>query len=139
MVGVIFQEIEKHCSSDTEKAIRYYTVLFSLNSIDLSPMDIKVLAFAAAKGNISLPGLRKEFIETYSSSSGSLENIKCKLIKLGLLIKDNKKCVVNPILKLEFSNEIKISIVLKNNIPIVKTQELKTKELKEKMYDRIES
>lgn len=116
MSGFIIQKIEKKCVSDITKAIRYYTVLFSLNDIYPSSKQVELLAFTAVRGTITSPTARKEFIDIFDSSSASLENIKCKLVKRGWLVKIEGKIRVNQMLALDFSRDLVIQIkLLKTN------------------------
>lgn len=116
MPGFIVQKIEKKCASDITKAIRYYTVLFSLNDIYPSSKQVELLAFTAVRGTITSSTARKEFIETFDSSSASLENIKCKLVKRGWLVKVEGKIRVNQLLALDFSKNLIIQVkLLKDN------------------------
>lgn len=119
MAAFIVQEIEKEYGSDVLKAIRYYSILFSLNDIFLSSKQIELIAFTAVRGTISSSTARKEFIDSFDSSSQSLENIKCKLVKMGWLVKVDRKIRVNEILNLDFTKDLKLEIKLIKNDRVV--------------------
>lgn len=106
------QTLEKECISPVDVAIRYYMVMFALNKVELSQRMIEVIAWTAVKGNLNNPTVREEFIYLFKSSAASLENIKCKLVKMDLLVKQGKKCKVNPGLQLDFSNDLTLNINL---------------------------
>ena len=110
MAGFIVQRIEKKCSSDIDIAVKYYAVLFCLNGIHLSPLKIKIIAFTAVRGSMSYH--RKEFIEIFDSSSASLENAKSELMKTDFLVKIAGKTRVNPMLEMDFSENLLLSIKL---------------------------
>lgn len=109
---VIVQKIQKKVDSDIEKAIKYYSVIFALNDVKLPQKQLYLLAFTAARGSITSPAARGEFIKTFGSSLASLENMKQELVKSGLLVKIDKKYKVNPQIALDFSKDILLQINL---------------------------
>lgn len=109
---VIVQTLGKKVASDVEKAIKYYSVLLALSGMRLPQKQLYLLAFAAARGSITSPAARREFIETFDSSLASLENMKQKLVKAGLLIQVDMKYKVNPQFALDFSKDILLKINL---------------------------
>lgn len=109
---VIVQKIQKKVDSDIEKAIKFYSVIFALNNIKLPQKQLYLLAFTAARGSITSPAARSEFIKTFGSSLASLENMKQELVKSGLLVKIDKKYKVNPQIALDFSKDILLQINL---------------------------
>lgn len=119
MAAFIVQEIEKRYDSDIAKVLKYYTVLFSLNDISLSPKEMELLAFTAVKGTISSATARREFINLFDSSSQSLENIKGRLVKKEWLVKIDGKIKVNEILQLDFTKDLLLEIKLIKNDRVV--------------------
>jgi hypothetical protein len=109
---VIVQKIKREVASDVEKAIKYYSVLLALNGVKLPQKQLYLLAFTAAKGSITSPAARKEFIEMFNSSLASLENMKQELVKAGFLVQIDMKYRVNPRLALDFSKDILLQINL---------------------------
>lgn len=109
---VIVQKIQKKVDSDIEKAIKFYSVIFALNNIKLPQKQLYLLAFTAARGSITSPAARGEFIKIFGSSLASLENMKQELVKSGLLVKIDKKYKVNPQIALDFSRDILLQINL---------------------------
>ena len=112
---VIVQTIQRSVSSDVEKAIKYYSVMFSLNNIRLPQKQLYLLAFTAARGSITSPAARKEFVEAFDSSLASLENMKQELVKAGLLVQIDMKYKVNPQIALDFTRDIVLKINLKGD------------------------
>src|SRR5277367_5760466 len=112
MSGLIIQKIEKNCVTDIELAIKYYTVLFNLNNLYPTIKEIELLAFTAIRGTISSSGARREFVERFTSSPASMENIKCRLVKKGWLVKIDGKTKINPILVLDLTGDVIIQIKL---------------------------
>lgn len=109
---VIVQKIQKSVGSDIEKAIKFYSVIFALNEIKLPQKQLYLLAFTAARGSITSPAARAEFIKIFGSSLASLENMKQELVKNGLLVKVDRKYRVNPQIALDFSKDILLQINL---------------------------
>lgn len=139
MPGFIVQKIEKKCPSDIVKAIRYYTVLFCLNDIYPSSKQVELLAFTAVKGTITSPTARREFIELFDSSSASLENIKCKLVKKGWLVKLDGKIKVNQLLVLDFSKDLVLQVkLLRNNDRIQSNPESRVREVEDRVVQESE-
>jgi hypothetical protein len=114
-MAVIVQKLKKEFSSNLEKAIKYYTILAVLNDIKLTTKQIELLAFTSVKGTITSPASRREFIELFSSSLASLENIKGKLVKGNWLVKVDNKYRTNPQINLDFSKDIILQINLLSN------------------------
>lgn len=109
---VVVQKIRKEVATDVEKAIKYYSVLLALNGVKIPQKQLYLLAFTAARGSITSPAARREFIETFNSSLASLENMKQKLVKSGFLVQADMKYRVNPRLALDFSKDVVLQINL---------------------------
>ena len=102
----VAQKLKKVVSDPIQSAELYYTVLSAINNLNLTTREIQLIAFTAVKGNISYANIRKEFCETYKSSPPTINNIISKLKKLGIFVKDGTKVKVNPIIILDFSQNI---------------------------------
>lgn len=109
---VIVQRLGTKVASDVEKAIKYYSVLLALNGVKLPQKQLYLLAFTAARGSITSPAARKEFVDTFNSSLASLENMKQELVKAGFLVQTDMKYRVKPSLALDFSKDIVLQINL---------------------------
>lgn len=95
-------------------AEKYYGLLSTLNKLSLTAREIDLIAFTAVKGNISYANIRQEFCEKYGSSSATINNMISKLKKLSVLVKDGTKIKVNPLIVLNFDNDIVLQITLKH-------------------------
>lgn len=78
----------------------------------LTPREIQLMAFTAVRGTISSGGAKKIFVELFGSSTGTLANMKGRLLKRGLLIEKDGKEIVNPQVYPDFSIPIIIQIQL---------------------------
>jgi hypothetical protein len=56
--------------------------------------------------------VREEFCKTYNSTSPSINNIISKLKRIGIFIKENGKVKVNPIIIIDFKNDLTLEIKL---------------------------
>lgn len=111
----IVQRLKRKEVDSINKAIRYYSILSSVNNIKLTEREIQLVAFIAVKGNMGYSSNRDEFINTYNSSSATINNMISKLRKTGILIKDNTKTKVNPKVLPDFTNDIILQIKLTGN------------------------
>lgn len=109
---VIVQKIQRKVDSDIEKAVKYYSVIFALNNIRIPQKQLYLLAYTAARGSITSPAARSEFVKLFDSSLASLENMKQELVKAGLLVRVDRKYKVNPKIALDFTNNVVLQINL---------------------------
>ena len=109
---IIVQRLKKDISSDMELAQKYYSVLSAINNLGLTEREIQLISFTAIKGNITYANVREEFCKTYNSTSPSINNIISKLKKVGIFIKENGKVKVNPIIVIDFKNDLTLEIKL---------------------------
>ena len=109
---MIVQKLKKESGDKYHSAERYYEILSSLNSLDLTRREIQLVAFAAIHGNISYAHIKSEFCSKYETSIQTIYNIVSKLTKLKVLVKDRGKIKVNPLIVLNFEDTIKLEITL---------------------------
>jgi hypothetical protein len=109
---IIVQRLKKIVSTDIELAEKYYSILSAINNLHLTEREIQLIAFTAIKGNITYANVREEFCKTYNSTSPSINNIISKLKKVGIFIKENGKVKVNPIIVIDFKNDLTLEIKL---------------------------
>lgn len=95
-------------------AQKYYSILSSVNNLQLTKREIELIAFTAVRGNMSYASVRQEFCEKYGTTGPTINNIISKLKKMGILIKDGSKVKVNPVILLDFSKDITLEIKLVN-------------------------
>lgn len=108
----IVQRLKTSIEGSIAMAERYYKILSAVNNLKLTKREIQLIAFAAIKGNISYANIRKEFCETYNSTSPAINNIISKLKKMGIFVKDGTKVKVNPIILLNFEKDLVLQITL---------------------------
>jgi hypothetical protein len=106
----IVQRIKKKYSTAIEVAIKYYTLLFSLNDIPVTKREIQLVAFTAVRGTLSSGGRKEEFIEMFKSSKATVANMTSKLYELKLMEKIDGKIRVNPAIQLDFNNDILLQL-----------------------------
>ena len=109
---IIVQRLKKNVSTDMELAMKYYSILSAINSLNLTEREIQLISFTAIKGNITFANVREEFCKTYNSTSPSIKNIISKLKKVGIFIKENGKVKVNPIISIDFTKDLTLDIKL---------------------------
>ena len=113
-MGNILQRLKREEKSVMDLAMKYYSILSAVNGLKLTPREIELIAYTAIKGNISYANNRKEFCQTYNTTSATINNLVYKLKRLGIFIKDGGKVKVNPIIVLDFSKPIVLEIKLSN-------------------------
>lgn len=108
----IVQKWKRNETQVWDVAYKYYALLSVVNGLNLTPRKLQLVTFTALKGNISYSTYRKEFIETYQTSSATINNMISELKELKVLVKDAGKIKVNPALLLNFENNLIIQISL---------------------------
>jgi len=108
----IVQRLKTSVEDTIPMAEKYYKILSAVNDLKLTKREIQLIAFAAIKGNISYANIRKEFCDTYDSTSPAINNIISKLKKMGIFVKDGTKVKVNPIILLNFEKDLVLQITL---------------------------
>jgi len=109
---IVVQKLKKSIEDNYSCAEKYYIILSALNNLKLTQREIQLVAFAAIKGNISYANIREEFCKKHGSSTPTINNMISKLKKLGILIKDGSKVKVNPVILLNFENDIVLQITI---------------------------
>jgi hypothetical protein len=110
---IIVQRLKKETSTDMELAMKYYSILSAINSLNLTEREIQLVSFTAIKGNITYANVREEFCKTYNSTSPSINNIISKLKKVGIFVKENGKVKVNPVINsIDFKKDLTLEIKL---------------------------
>ena len=89
---------------------KYYGILSVLNGLHLTPRDIQLLTYIANKGSLIN---KDEFYSLYDTTSATMNNSISKLKKLGMLIKDKRMIIINPLICPDFSNGIDLHLHLK--------------------------
>jgi ribosomal protein S10 len=107
---MIVQRLKKELQNDTEVSHRYYSVLSALNDLELTDREVQLMSFIAVSGTISVPSNREKFCLTYQTTGATVNNMVSKLKKRNLLLKKDGKIVVNPLISLDFSNDVSLEI-----------------------------
>ena len=108
----VVQKLKKPIKDNYASAELYYSVLSAINTLKLTQREIQLIAFTAIKGNISYANIREEFCKTYNSSAPTINNIISKLKKMGVFVKDGTKVKVNPLIILNFDNDVVLQITM---------------------------
>jgi len=110
---MIVQKLKKASIDNYGLAERYYDLLSSLNSLSLTTREIQLVAYAAIHGNISYTHIKEGFCAKHNTSVQTIYNMVSKLMKLKILVKDSsRKIKVNPLIVLNFNDDIRIEITL---------------------------
>lgn len=108
------QKIKKKYTTHFESVIVYYGILNVLNSLNLTPSEIKLMAFTAINKTLS-PKKKKEYCKEFTYSEQSLSGVVCSLKRRGILIKNEYgKLVLHPQLYIEFE-ALALKIVIEND------------------------
>lgn len=111
----VFQKIQKNFTSELDIARKYYSIIFELNDIRVTPNELDLISFSAVHGTVSTPPIRDLFIETFKIPKGSIYNMVSRLQKMHILVKDkDKKIRVNPSIYPDFSKP-ELLLVIKIN------------------------
>lgn len=109
---IIKQKLKKKEVDSFSLAEKYYSILSAVNNLKLTQREIQLIAFTAIRGNISYANIREEFCNKYNTTSPTINNIISKLKKINVLVKDGTKVKVNPVIILNFDNDINMEINL---------------------------
>lgn len=103
MPQIVTQRLGKREQSEIGFAIRYFTIISAITGLRLTQKQIELLAFILLRGTITPLSARKEFISMFSSSKGTIENLKLSLVKKGMVIKVDGKYRLNPVFIIDSS------------------------------------
>jgi queuine/archaeosine tRNA-ribosyltransferase len=112
---IIVQKFLRKIEDNYAMAEKYYSVLSTINNLKLTQREIQLVAFTAIRGNISYSSIREDFCKKYNSTSPTINNIISKLKRIGVFVKDGSKIKVNPVIILNFSNDITLEIKMEHN------------------------
>ena len=109
---IIVQKLKKVEPDDFVLAQKYYSILSAINNLKLTQREIQLIAFTAISGNMSYKHIREEFCKKHDTTSATINNIISKLKRMGVLVKDGRKIKVNPVILLNFSNDVMLEVKL---------------------------
>jgi len=112
---IIVQKFLRKIEDDYAMAEKYYSLLSTINDLHLTTREIQLVAFTAIRGNISYSSIREDFCKKYNSTSPTINNIISKLKKISVFVKDGSKIKVNPVIILNFNNNITLEIKTEHN------------------------
>jgi hypothetical protein len=112
---IIVQKFLRKIEDNYAMAEKYYSVLSTINNLKLTTREIQLVAFTAIRGNISYSSIREDFCKKYNSTSPTINNIISKLKRIGVFVKDGSKIKVNPVIILNFSNDITLEVKMEHN------------------------
>lgn len=112
---IIVQKFLRKIEDNYAMAEKYYSVLSTINNLKLTQREIQLVAFTAIRGNISYSSIREDFCKKYNSTSPTINNIISKLKRIGVFVKDGSKIKVNPVIILNFSNDVTLEIKMEHN------------------------
>lgn len=112
MGSFILQKITKKSEDSFALAEMYYSILSVINSLKLTNREIQLLAYSAVKGNLSNANVKEGFKNKYDTSLPTVTNIISRLRKIGVLIKKDRKIIINPVIALDFEQEVHLNIRL---------------------------
>ena len=112
---IIVQKFLRKIEDNYAMAEKYYSVLSTINNLKLTTREIQLVAFTAIRGNISYSSIREDFCTKYNSTSPTINNIISKLKRIGVFVKDGSKIKVNPVIILNFSNDVTLEIKMEHN------------------------
>jgi hypothetical protein len=112
---IIVQKFLRKVEDNYAMAEKYYSVLSTINNLKLTQREVQLVAFTAIRGNISYSSIREDFCKKYNSTSPTINNIISKLKRIGVFVKDGSKIKVNPVIILNFSNDITLEVKMEHN------------------------
>lgn len=111
---VIVQRLLRRVDDDYNMAEKYYSLLSTVNDLKLTQREIQLVAFTAVNGNISYASIREEFCSRFKSTSPTINNMISKLKKIRVLVKDGSKIKVNPVILLNFKENVTLEIKIEH-------------------------
>lgn len=111
----VTQVFKKDCSP-LRRAQKYFAVLSVMNDFHFSEREVQLLAFIAVEKHIYYKEYKERFCKEYGSSLATVHNIICKLSKMGILVRENKKVKLHSKIHLDFTEELFLQLKLTNYV-----------------------
>lgn len=102
---IVAQSIQKAYNDKLSIAEKYYRLLFDVNNMEVTDIQMQMIAYCAVRGTLSTPPIRDGFLERYKIAKGTFYNNIGKLLERKLLVKHNKKIRVNPVIMLDWTKD----------------------------------
>lgn len=113
---MIIQRIKKEENTNFSIAQKYYSVLFSVNGINVTERETQLVSFMAINGSISYKHVKDDFCKEFKTTSATINNMVSRLKNIGILIKDGSKVKVNPSICLDFNKDVTLQITLSHEV-----------------------
>lgn len=111
----ILQKVKKEYNNRIDIAKAYYHILFKLNGIPVSNMELELVCHCAVYGTISYSTSRDEFMKKFGVPKASIYNMISKLQRRKIFMKIDGLTKVNPAIMLDFSKPfIKMELIMIN-------------------------
>jgi hypothetical protein len=111
---MIIQKLKRVEKDNFHIAQKYYSILFSVNSVNVTEREIQLVSFMAVNGSISYKHVKEEFCKEFNTSTATINNMVSKLKNMGILIKDVNKVKVFPSIALDFNKDVVLQITLQH-------------------------
>ena len=111
---MILQKLKYTISGPLELAEKYFAIISILNNLELAKREIQLLAFTSIRGSIGSETSKQEYVKQYNSSVATVSNIISKLSKTKILMKEQKRYVINKALMLDFNEAIVLGITFEH-------------------------
>lgn len=108
------QVLKQQLPSPYDIAEKYYSLISSLNGLNLTEREIQLTAFTAVRGSISFANVREDFCKRFSTTPPTINNLISKLKRQSILVKEKNRIRVNPIILLDFNKDVTLQIILKH-------------------------
>lgn len=112
---ITVQKIRKGYELPIEAAMKYYSIISVLNNLNLTEKQIELLSFTCIKRTISSLAYKKEFASLFGGSVAYVNNMIRVLVIKGLLVKIDRKYVVNPAIDIQLQDGLLLQIKLDIN------------------------
>lgn len=83
-----------------------------MNDLSLTSREVQLLAYTNKRGTISSITAKREFVRLFDSSIPTVNNMISKLKKRKLLVRKERRIVVNPRVSLDFTQKITVVLML---------------------------
>lgn len=108
---MIVQKIKR---KEKDVAKKYYSVMFAVNDINVTERELQLVSYIAVNGSISYKHNKEEFCKQYNTSSATINNMVSRLKQLYILVKEDGKIKINPLISLDFKKNVVLQITLEN-------------------------
>ena len=113
-MGTTLQKIVSSSQDRFDLAKKYYGLLFVANNIDVTKREIELATFIGINGNIFSIEKKQEFCSLVNTTMPTVANTISKLYKLNIIVKGEGVIDIQPSIKLDFDNDIRLEISLEH-------------------------